>query len=193
MSKGVIGFTPAKGAEGGIMMFHSRSSVQQILEAGGFGDYKVRVARAKDMSHAGHSPIGGADRNGLILVGRVAAIQDVPEGRSEGRSEGRRFIRCDRFAQVDLKNVWPEKNQFPVAYLSWEEIFGEGSTPEQLQWKTREEMMVELGVTVAPVMVAAPATAAEDIDGRHRLSLATAKAIIAAHLQTTPDAITIEI
>ncbi len=171
-----------------LIVAHMRPALHDIIRAGGIGNFKMSMLRANKARYIGSSPIGGAERNGLVLVCKISTIEEA--------DDDRKFVRCTLFARVEEKDVWPEKTQFPVIYRSWAKVFKSGLRPDQLQWKTREEMMIELGISDTPED--APASSnAQEVQGqgqsRHRLTLVTAKAILAAHLQTTPDAITIEI
>ena len=155
--------------EDSVIVF-TRKSIPGMFAAGGTGDWVADRGRVEKCQYviATRNLDGSSDTKFAHAAGFVIgrSLSTVPVG------EGRILIKFAEYAEINVRDVW-KGNRNPVAYGAVEELLPEIEL-NGLDWKPFPHELVE-PAKVKP------------------LTIAEAKAGLAAHLGIQPDAIVITI
>lgn len=168
-----------------ILVVFTFRSVERMLEEGGSQSWALNPANARRCSYivctrnrqrAGASQEG--EHGAAFLVGRISSIDPAPEG------ESRYIIRFDRYALLDPQPiVWPGARN-PIWYV---DDFDDLKIDEAaLEWLPVPE-------AVSPKKVAEAAVPSGPAASPKRLTIAEAKAALAATFGVDPDNIEITV
>jgi hypothetical protein len=121
------------------VMVLTSKSIETMLQEGGAGQWKanensIRRCRwlvAVRNRHSDWSQ-GQEEHGAAFVVGRVTGIKPAPKG------NGRVVITFDRYARVNIPNVWPADHRNPVAYASLADL---NIDPEALEWREFGDVM----------------------------------------------------
>jgi hypothetical protein len=150
------------------VMVLTSKSIETMLQEGGAGHWKanennVRRSRWLVAARNRHSDWsqGQEEHGAAFLVGRVTGIKPAPKG------NGRVVITLDRYARVNVPNVWPGDHRNPVAYTSLVDL---NTDPDTLDWK-------DFGDASLPVQGAGDQPASGTVIEQARMMIARAFSI----------------
>lgn len=116
-----------------VVMLLTSKSLDTMFSEGGSGNWKAnenRIRRCRWIVAARNRHTdwsqGKEDHGTAFLIGRVVGVKPSSE------YEDRLVIVFDRYASLNMPNVWPSGYRNPVCYTSLEKL---GVNSEELEWK----------------------------------------------------------
>ena len=170
-----------------VLTFKSR---EHILSVGGTCSWALNRANARKFEfvvctrNANTRDAEGPEAHATaFLVGRISDVDLSPE------NPERWLIRFSEYAAVDVAGVWGKGWRNPVRYTSMEDL---GIDPDTLDWQPMPDPE-RIELSAEPEAVTKDSAPAEDEGKPRRLTIAEAKAGLAATFGVGVDAVEITI